>query len=100
MCGLHLLSVWSFLCKSAHQTTQSHYPSLSSGILIASLHVISMHRMSSRYVYSFLPVLSRSASFTLPLRTPVHGLYSPSFCLSPRHVSNLAQSTSYEVSHI
>src|SRR6218665_249458 len=39
---------------------------------------------------SFLPVLSRSASSTLPLRAPVHGLYSQSFSLHPCHVSHPA----------
>src|SRR6218665_3956169 len=55
---------------------------------------------SDVFTYSFLPVLSRSASSTLPLRTPVHGLYSPSFSIHPRHMFHPTQSSSSYVSHI
>src|SRR6218665_3465475 len=52
---------YSFLCKLAHRATQSLHPSLSSASLIASPHVISMHRMSSRIVscqhFRSLPLL-------------------------------------------
>src|SRR6218665_3177428 len=44
----YLLSTLSFPCKSAHRATQSLYPSLSSARANAFLHVISMHRTSSR----------------------------------------------------
>ena len=55
---------------------------------VASLHVISMHRMSWRIVscqfFRGLPLLR----FPSGLRHPVHGQYSPSLSIHPRHVTH------------
>src|SRR6218665_3862994 len=73
------------------------HPSLSFARSIASLQAPRHIHASGGFMYSFLLVLSRSASSTLPLRTPVPVLYSPSFSLHPRHVSHPTYSSSYGV---
>src|SRR6218665_825696 len=48
--SIELLSIKSIQCIAAHRATHSFHPSLSSARSIASLHVISLHRMSLRIV--------------------------------------------------
>src|SRR6218665_1021372 len=90
-CRAYILSTSSILCRAAHWVTQSCYGSSSCHALdrlpASMSYPLGIIHASNVFTYSFLPVLSRSASFTFPLRTPVHGLYSLSFSIHPRHVA-------------